>query len=233
MQTQMDANVSITDLIKAIEDETMQHRSKYAVVYENQSHENLMEEMKAYTIAKIYKSPFCDLVIIIIANILWINIGIVSDGPQGPTIQHIKTDSFENMKTVYVYKNDEHYDAIIPVVLSVSTGGGGQRSSKINNGHSFEVGCIDGLCYEENVCVLVAIVIWKSWVKLALMMVKTLHDDISSEADLEDCFGICNIKQIGDEQRSLDKDQDKCVNSNGQHPDIKNMFVEYRRFDSW
>ena len=81
MQTQMGANVSITDLIKAIENETMQHRSKYSAVYENQSHENLFEEMKAYTIAKIYKSLFGDLVIIIVANILKINIGIVSDGP--------------------------------------------------------------------------------------------------------------------------------------------------------
>ena len=79
---------------------------EYSAVYENQSHENLFEEMKAYTIAKIYKSLFGDLVIIIFANILQINIGIVSDGPQGPKIQNIKTDSFENMKTVYVYKND-------------------------------------------------------------------------------------------------------------------------------
>ena len=221
MQTQMGANVSITDLIKAIENETMQHRSKYSAVYENQSHENLFEEMKAYTIAKIYKSLFGDLVIIIVANILKINIGIVSGGPQGPKIQNIKTDSFENMKTVYVYKNDEHYDAIIPVVPSVTTGGGGQRSSKINNGHSFQVGCNDGLCYGEKCMCSRGNNYMQRLGEVVTCDGKILYDDISSEADLEDCFGKRYIRQIGDKQRSLDKDQDECIYSDGEYPDIK------------
>ena len=221
MQTQMGANVSITDLIKAIENETMQHRSKYSAVYENQSHENLFEEMKAYTIAKIYKSLFGDLVIIIVANILKINIGIVSDGPQGPKIQNIKTDYFENMKTVYVYKNDEHYDAIIPVVPSVTTGGGGQRSSKINNGHSFQVGCIDGLCYGEKCMCSRGNNYMERLGEVVTCDGKILYDDISSEADLEDCFDKRYIRQIGDKQRSLDKDQDECIYSDGEYPDIK------------
>ena len=62
------------------------------------------------------------------------------------------------MKTVYVYKTDEHYDAILPVVPSVMYNGGGQRSSMVTNTNSFQVKCPYDLCDGKNhaVCACVS-----------------------------------------------------------------------------
>ena len=106
--------------------------------------------MRAYTQSKIYKSLYGDLTPIIVANVLGINIGIVSYINETLVIDNIPTDSSENVKTVYVYKTGEHYDAILPVVPSVMYNGGGQRSSMVTNTNSFQVKCPYDLCDGKN-----------------------------------------------------------------------------------
>ena len=73
-------------------------------------------------------------------------------------IDNILTDSSEKVKTVYVYKTGEHYDAILPVVPSVMYNGGSQRSSVVTNTNSFQVKCLYDLCDGENhaVCACVS-----------------------------------------------------------------------------
>ena len=53
---QVGVNISMVDLVKNIETETVLNKDKYSVVYENRSYEILFEEMRAYTQSKIYKS---------------------------------------------------------------------------------------------------------------------------------------------------------------------------------
>ena len=78
MPNQVGVNVSMVDLVKNIETETVLNKDKYSVVYENRSYEILFEEMRAYTQSKIYKSLYGDLTPIIVANVLGIKIGIAS-----------------------------------------------------------------------------------------------------------------------------------------------------------
>ena len=99
---QVGVNVSMVDLVKNIEAETVHNKDKYTVVYENRSYEIIFEEMLAYTQSKIYKSSHDDLTPIIVANVLEINIRIVSYINEPLVIEIIPTDFLENVKTVYV-----------------------------------------------------------------------------------------------------------------------------------
>ena len=53
---QVGVNVSMVDVVKNIETQTVLNKDKYSVVYENRSYEIIFEEMRAYTQSKIYKS---------------------------------------------------------------------------------------------------------------------------------------------------------------------------------
>ena len=85
---------------------------------------SLMDGLNGYILDKIYNSSFGDLVPIIIANAIRIDIWILIEDGNNITTELIKcTNNTDQNKTrtVMLHKKGEHYNAIIPIDKPVGT----------------------------------------------------------------------------------------------------------------
>ena len=74
--------------------------------------------MEKYIKYKIYNSKYGDMVPLIAATALSINVFIISKQGDGHDVFHVKPMSSDDYTkaSILLYKNGEHYDAIIPFV---------------------------------------------------------------------------------------------------------------------
>lgn len=107
-------SVTIDGLIRIVRDETAAHMEYYSQFMIDTSNDNLFEYMNLYIYDKLYNTPYGDLVPLVLANALNINIVIISEGIQCLVAQTIHANSGDEVAgEILIYKSSEHYDGII------------------------------------------------------------------------------------------------------------------------
>ena len=93
---------------------------------ENESKNDLFEQMKQYVRYKRYDSIFGDMMPLVVATILKKDIHILTTDDNGMEKTEIKSPGNVTYGNhIYVYKIGEHYDAVVPLIQikpTVTTG---------------------------------------------------------------------------------------------------------------
>ena len=97
-----------------VRDEVIEHAELYLQFLVDSCHNDLMYYMNQYVFNKIYDTDFGNLVPLVLANVLHVNIGIISEGVQGYNARVIHANASNNtLGNILVYKTPDHYDSII------------------------------------------------------------------------------------------------------------------------
>ena len=110
--------VNYAEVLRLIAGETRRNILSYAAFNIDQTQKRLLDEMEKCIKYKIYNSKYGDMVPLIAATALSINIFIISKQGDGHDVFHVKPMSSDNhtKASILLYKNGKHYDAIIPFV---------------------------------------------------------------------------------------------------------------------
>ena len=104
-----------------VRDEVTEHANRYLQFLVDSSHHDLMYYMNQYVFNKMYNTNFGNLVPLVLANVLHINIAIISKDVHGYNARVIHTNaSTDTLGNILVYKTADHYDSII--FKAVTTG---------------------------------------------------------------------------------------------------------------
>ena len=96
-----------------VRDEVIEHDERYLQFLVDSCHNDLMYYMNQYVYNKIYDTDFGNLVPLVLANILHVNIGIISESVQGYNARVIHANASNNtLGNILVYKTPDHYDSI-------------------------------------------------------------------------------------------------------------------------
>ena len=97
-----------------IRDEVTENANYYLQFLVDSSHHDLMYHMNQYVFHKMYNTDFGNLVPLILANFLHVNIGIISKDVHGYNARVIHANaSNDKFGNILVYKTPDHYDGII------------------------------------------------------------------------------------------------------------------------
>ena len=106
--------------------ENVNHYLKFLV---DSSHHDLMYYMNQYVSNKMYNTDFGNLVPLILANVLHVNIGIISKDMHGYNARVIHANaSDDKLRNILVYKTPDHYDGLI--IKPVASGFNSQSCDK-------------------------------------------------------------------------------------------------------
>ena len=101
-------------------EEVAEHANLYLQFLVDSSHDDLRYHMNQYVFNKMYNTDFGNLVPLVIANVLHVNIGIISEGDHGYCARIIHTSASNDiLGNILLYKTPDHYDSII--LKSVTT----------------------------------------------------------------------------------------------------------------
>ena len=104
-----------------VRDEVTENANRYLQFLVDSSHHDLMYYMNLYVFNKMYNTDFGNLVPLVLANVLHINIAIISKDVHGYNVRVIHTNaSTDTLGNILVYKTPDHYDSII--LKTVTTG---------------------------------------------------------------------------------------------------------------
>ena len=104
-----------------VRDEVTDNANRYLQFLVDSSHHDLMYYMNLYVFNKMYNTDFGNLVPLVLANVLHINIAIISKDVHGYNVRVIHTNaSTDTLGNILVYKTPDHYDSII--LKTVTTG---------------------------------------------------------------------------------------------------------------
>ena len=104
-----------------VRDEVTENANRYLQFLVDSSHHELMYYMNLYVFNKMYNTDFGNLVPLVLANVLHINIAIISKDMHGYNVWVIHTNaSTDTLGNILVYKTPDHYDSIIS--KTVTTG---------------------------------------------------------------------------------------------------------------
>ena len=97
-----------------IRDEVTENANYYLQFLVDSSHQDLTYYMNQYVFNKMYNTDFGNLVPIILANVLHVNIGIISKDVHGSNVRVIHANaSNDKLGNILFYKTPDHYDGII------------------------------------------------------------------------------------------------------------------------
>ena len=106
-------NIDIEKLIQCIEKETVENNHFYIVAADDMSNSNLQHGLELYIKSKVSDTRFGDLVPVIIANALCVNIAVVSETSAESRILNYRNCSLISYtNTIFVSKTDEHYNGM-------------------------------------------------------------------------------------------------------------------------
>ena len=107
--------ISLPSLLNAIRNETIRDITSLSEIYS--SSEMLIKEMDDYLDCKIYNSSYGDIVPQIIANALSANLHIALAVENNNRIIRVISQCAGEKINLFLYKTDEHYDALIPKIV--------------------------------------------------------------------------------------------------------------------
>ena len=118
--TKLNSPITIEQLKCMILEEVAEHANLYLQFLVDSSHDDLRYHMNQYVFNKMYNTDFGNLVPLVIANVLHVNIGIISEGDHGYCARIIHTSASNDiLGNILLYKTPDHYDSII--LKSVTT----------------------------------------------------------------------------------------------------------------
>ena len=85
--------ITISKLIKMIRFETLKNIENYSQFFRDSSRDDLIHFMNLYLCNKIYNARYGDLVPLVIANALHVNVLIISEGTQGFSTEVVYTNA--------------------------------------------------------------------------------------------------------------------------------------------
>ena len=126
--------VTVEELLYIVRDETTTHIEYYSQFLLESARDKLVEYMNSYIYDKLYNTPYGDLVPLVLANALNINIVIIYEGIQGLAARAIYSDSGDEAAgEILIFKSPDHYDGIIPKL----------DSHKLNTWYDYNVNHLD------------------------------------------------------------------------------------------
>ena len=102
-----------------VRDEVAEHANLYLQFLAASSHHDLMYYMNQYVFNRMYYTDFGNLVPLVLANVLRVNIGIISKDVHGYKARVIHANKCnDTLGNILVFKAADHYDSLIlkPVV---------------------------------------------------------------------------------------------------------------------
>ena len=112
--TRLSSSITTEQLMYMVRDEVIEHAELYLQFLVDSCHNDLVYHMNQYVFNKIYDTDFGNLVPLVLANALHVNIGIISEGVQGYNARVIHANACNNtLGNILVYKTPDHYDSII------------------------------------------------------------------------------------------------------------------------
>ena len=124
MECQYTSHINANALLDKLRTETTVNADRYVDYIDGNGLVSLMDGLNGYILDKIYNSSFGDLVPIIIANAIRIDIWILIEDGNNISTELIKcTNNTDQNKTrtVMLHKKGKHYNAIIPIDKPVGT----------------------------------------------------------------------------------------------------------------
>lgn len=111
---QISGLITPTEVLQKITHETTENWDKYIPFIENENEGRLLYKLDEYVTHKRYNTSYGDIVPMIVATTLHVNIIIVSGNSDAVDTICVQSTANVNDDTwvVMVYKNGEHYDAI-------------------------------------------------------------------------------------------------------------------------
>ena len=110
----LNSPITIEQLKCMILEEVAEHANLYLQFLVDSSHDNLRYHMNQYVFNKMYNTDFGNLVPLVIANVLHVNIGIISEGDHGYCARVIHTSANNDiLGNILLYKTPDHYESII------------------------------------------------------------------------------------------------------------------------
>ena len=95
-------------------EEITEHANLYLQFLVDSSHHDLMYYMNQYVFNKMYNTDFGNLVPLALANVLHVNIGIISKDVRDYNARVIHANaSNDTLGNILIYKTPDHYDSII------------------------------------------------------------------------------------------------------------------------
>ena len=108
------STIHVDDLLQSIDFECFDNTCRYLPFMGEDSSLLLFQAMNAYTISRHYNSDFVDLIPQICANALGICINIIVKHLNSFIFYRIQPINRNGNQEVFVYKNGDHYDCLIP-----------------------------------------------------------------------------------------------------------------------
>ena len=113
-QTNCPKIYDLNGIIKLIYAETMLNLDMYVNFLINGTSADLISYMYLYLFEKIYNTPYGDMVPLVLANALGLNLIIISKSTAGYDIRRVCCDVLNEINScLLVYKCSDHYDGII------------------------------------------------------------------------------------------------------------------------
>ena len=106
-------------LLRQLSNETIDNCNKYLPYVEDMSPEKLKNGLSQYVLHSNYNTSFGDLVPVIVANAIHLNVIILMKSGMNFTVHGICID--QSVNSVLVVKSGEHYDATVPSNINLST----------------------------------------------------------------------------------------------------------------
>ena len=105
------------DMLMKLRSECLTNMSLYLINFTDLCQKTLIFEMISYIYLKRYETYFGDIVPVIMANALSLNVFIILENDDKTyNVHHIKTNKRNATFNVYLLRRGDHYDACIPNV---------------------------------------------------------------------------------------------------------------------
>ena len=106
-------------LLRQLSNETIDNCNKYLPYVEDMSLEKVKNGLSQYVLHSNYNTSFGDLVPVIVANAIHLNVIILMKSGMNFAVDGICIE--QSVNSVLVVKSGEHYDAIVPSNITLST----------------------------------------------------------------------------------------------------------------